>query len=390
MDMLIPFFLAMLGGEALYAWWRGYRWYRLHDTIANLSTAVVMVLTIGYFEPSRAIYDWIERHCSTGWLSQSAWWQLLIAFVVLDFILYWIHRIAHKNGLLWAAHEVHHQSEEMNYSVALRQSSFLYLNSWLFLLPFAVAGFSVDVLRSVHLVSLLYEFVVHTKAFSSIPWLERVFVMPVHHRVHHARNEAYLDRNFGSVLIIWDRLFGTFASESRDDPVEYGIHRKLPSHSPLVANLIGFRDVLSKAARSVLGRASGQPGAQAHQAKQAGRPPVMPALPQALSLYGLVQFLLCLALLGDYLFGLSGTYIVNREVELAVLVVGFLMVPAIYDGDARLALREYLRCGAWLTLGAVNLFWRPEYAALSLALMLWGGLSMAALWRMQSPSLQTA
>ena len=381
MGALIPIFLLLLGCECAFAWYRGYRWYQINDTVANLSTGVVMLLTIGYFQPSEAVYEWIEHHLSSGWLSESTWWQLVISFVVLDFILYWIHRIAHSNGLLWAVHEVHHQSEEMNYSVALRHSSFLYLNSWLFLVPFAVAGFSLKVLLSVHLLTLLYEFVVHTKAFSSIPGLEHVFVMPVHHRVHHARNDAYIDHNFGSVLIIWDHLFGTFTSETRDNPIEYGIRRKLPSHSPLVANLIGFRDLLLKTWRRLAGR---QPSCPSVTESAGG----YSATPRAMALYGLVQFLLSVALLADYLFGLSGTYIVNREVELVVLLVAFISVPAIYDGDDRVMLRENIRSAAWFVMGGASWLAQPGYAIPSWALMLWGSLSLVVLWRLHSPSFQ--
>lgn len=372
MNTLIPIFLGLLLVECAYSWWRGTGWYSLPDSIANVSAAAVMALTVDYFEPSADVYGWLEQHVSTGWLRESSWVKLVIAFVALDFILYWIHRYAHKFGILWAIHEVHHQSEYMNYSVALRQSSFLFVNSWLFLAPYAVAGFSGVVLMQVHVVSLLYQFVTHTEAFSRIRWLDFVFVMPVHHRVHHASNDAYIDKNFGSVLIVWDRLFGTFVEERPDVQIRYGVRRPLETWSPIEANLIGFRDWWRALSRRVV------PSFRRPANRRVGGEQEYDTTRFATG-YGVMQFLACMALLIEFMFQLSGGYVVSVEVELAILVLSFLLVPGTFDRGLQWRSIEYLRLALLSGAGAVGLLAASEPLALSCAVVAWAALSFVAL-----------
>ncbi len=158
-----------------------------------------------------------------------------MAFVVYDFCYYWLHRLGHERNILWAAHSVHHQSEEYNLSTALRQTSTGFLLSWIFYLPLAVLGVPLAVFITVAALNLLYQFWVHTRHIPKLGWYEGFFVTPSNHRAHHAQNPLYMDRNYGGVFILWDRLFGTFQQEDDAEPPVFGVTRPLASWNPLWA-----------------------------------------------------------------------------------------------------------------------------------------------------------
>jgi hypothetical protein len=158
------------------------------------------------------------------------------ALLLYDFCYYWLHRCGHEVNLLWAAHVVHHQSEHYNLSTALRQTGSGVLLGWLFYLPLAVLGVPFKVFVIVALIDLLYQFWVHTEQIGRLGWFDRVFCSPSNHRAHHAVNDRYLDRNYGGILIVWDRLFGSFVEEDDNDPPVYGTRSPLRSWNPLWAN----------------------------------------------------------------------------------------------------------------------------------------------------------
>jgi alkylglycerol monooxygenase len=147
--------------------------------------------------------------------SGPAWPGWLLALVLYDFCYYWLHRMGHEVAVLWAAHVVHHQSQDYNLSTALRQTSSGALLGWVFYLPMALAGVPPLVFGTVALVDLLYQFWVHTEQVGKLGWFDRWFCSPSNHRVHHAVNDGYLDKNYGGILILWDRLFGTFQRRRR-------------------------------------------------------------------------------------------------------------------------------------------------------------------------------
>src|SRR6185369_16579748 len=165
------------------------------------------------------------------WTSCSGW---LLALLFYDFCYYWRHRAGHESAIFWAAHVVHHQSQDYNLSTALRQSSSNFLLDWVFYLPMAVAGVPPLVFGVVVLVDLLYQFWVHTEHVPKLGWFDRWFCSPSNHRVHHAVNDCYIDRNYGGVLIIWDRMFGSFKEE--DEKCVYGTRSPLNSWDPLWSN----------------------------------------------------------------------------------------------------------------------------------------------------------
>ena len=175
-------------------------------------------------------------------------WTLIPIFMALEFCYYWFHRASHRTRWFWSAHVIHHSSERMNLTTAMRQSMLYPITGWwLFFMPLVVLGVPAAVVFFLYGVDLAYQFFVHTEAVGKLPaWFEAVFVTPSHHRVHHGRNPRYIDRNYGGVLIVFDRLFGTFAEEK--EPVDYGIVRQIHSANLLTLNFHEFtamwRDVL--------------------------------------------------------------------------------------------------------------------------------------------------
>jgi hypothetical protein len=170
--------------------------------------------------------------------------------VFYDFCYYWLHRAGHRVAVLWAAHAVHHQSEDYNLSTALRQTSSGFLLGWIFYLPLAVAGVPPLVFGVVALIDLLYQFWVHTQQVGKLGWFDRWFCSPSNHRVHHAVNDKYLDKNYGGILVVWDRLFGSFVEEDDAEPCVYGTRSPLRSFNPLWANLQVYRDLALDAWRA--------------------------------------------------------------------------------------------------------------------------------------------
>lgn len=159
---------------------------------------------------------------------------IFIAFVLQDFLYYWFHRASHHIHWLWAAHVVHHSSTKMNFSTAFRQSlMYPIAGMWLFWLPMILIGFDPKIVFIIVAINLAYQFFVHTQIVSKLGWFEKLFNTPSHHRVHHSTNKEYIDRNFAGVLIIWDKLFGTYVEEDFDNPCRYGIIGQINTNNPI-------------------------------------------------------------------------------------------------------------------------------------------------------------
>ncbi|MBW8185976.1 sterol desaturase family protein [Shewanella nanhaiensis] len=175
----------------------------------------------------------------------------LLLMVLQDFCYYWFHRASHRLRWMWAAHVAHHSSETMNFSTAFRQSlMYPFAGMWLFWLPLVVLGFDPNWVIFVVLLNLGLQFFVHTQAVKSLGPLELIFNTPSHHRVHHGRNPQYIDKNYAGVLIVWDKIFGTYVKE--EESVEYGITKPINSHNPLVVTFSEWRDMFSDAFASGL------------------------------------------------------------------------------------------------------------------------------------------
>jgi sterol desaturase/sphingolipid hydroxylase (fatty acid hydroxylase superfamily) len=233
-----PVFLALIALEWVVGRRRGRDTYRLNDAFTSIGLGMLSQVN-GLFTKlwTVGIYTWAYEHVKWFTLPVDAWWVWLGALVAYDFCYYWLHRAGHRVAVLWAAHVVHHQSEDYNLSTALRQTGSGWLFGWIFYLPLAVAGVPPLVFGTVALIDLLYQFWVHTQQVGRLGWFDRWFCSPSNHRVHHAVNDRYVDRNYGGILILWDRLFGTFQDEDAAEPVVYGTRAPLRSFNPLWANL---------------------------------------------------------------------------------------------------------------------------------------------------------
>jgi len=261
MSKIIVFaFPVFLAAMALEWWWDrrqlrlgkvAHSRYALNDTINSLSLGLLSQVTgvllkfIGL-----AAYALAFEHLALFPDAQlwKHWYGWLLALLIYDLCYYGLHRAGHEVALLWAAHVVHHQSQAYNLSTALRQTSTGGLLGWVFYLPLAVLGVPPLVFGIVALVDLLYQFWVHTEYVGKLGWFDRVFCSPSNHRVHHAVNEGYVDRNYGGILVVWDRLFGSFQEEQA--PCVYGTRKPLNSWNPLWANAEVYAGLLATSWRT--------------------------------------------------------------------------------------------------------------------------------------------
>lgn len=232
----VPFFFLLIFIELVLEKTRGTDYYRVNDSINSLTIGVLSRVTgiIKLLVPL-TMYVLVYEQMALFQIP-SSWWMWLTAFVLFDFCYYWKHRLGHEMNILWAAHVVHHSSEEYNLTTALRQSGSSFFG-WIFYLPMAILGFEPIVLITVGSLNLIYQFWVHTRHIPKLGWYEWVFVTPSNHRVHHAQNQIYIDRNYGGVFILWDRLFRSFQEELDEDKPIYGIRKALKSWNPLWANV---------------------------------------------------------------------------------------------------------------------------------------------------------
>ncbi|MDE2595780.1 MAG: sterol desaturase family protein [Sphingomonadales bacterium] len=224
----IPVFIALVVAEMIWASRRAPAAYEPRDTLTSLllglgSTAIGLAL--GGMVLAAA--DWLYAHrlATLGW----AWWTWIACFVLDDFNYYWAHRTGHRVRWFWASHVNHHSSQHYNLSTALRQTwTGFFALSFLFRIWPALIGFHPAMILTVGGINLIYQFWIHTEAIGRCPrWFEAVMNTPSHHRVHHATNPVYLDRNYAGVFIVWDRLFGSFQIERGDQRIAYGIVRQL-------------------------------------------------------------------------------------------------------------------------------------------------------------------
>lgn len=231
----IPFFALLLGVELYFNYCERTEHYYWKDSIASISMGVGSVV-VDLLSKSVAFWVFSYLYMQYGCFSKTLSYTLtgwVLLFFLDDFTFYWHHRLSHQVRLLWASHVNHHSSVYYNLSTALRQSwsELFYKYLWYLWLP--LLGFPPLMILTQISINLIYQFWVHTKRIDRFPiWFEFIFNTPAHHRVHHAKNVRYLDRNHAGILIIWDRLFGTFEEEHPDDPVEFGITTNINTYNP--------------------------------------------------------------------------------------------------------------------------------------------------------------
>jgi alkylglycerol monooxygenase len=251
----IPVFLLMILIEITWGVFRGNNTYRFNDAINSLSlgtisTATKLVfLNIGYL-----VFSGVEAHWAWFKLSMNSLWAWLFALFIYDFLYYWYHRISHERQIFWASHVVHHQSEDYNLSTALRQTSTSFLHTWIFFVPCFFLGMPIEMYVTIASAHLLYQFWIHTRHIPKLGFFEWFMVTPSNHRVHHAQNPRYIDKNYGGLLIVWDRLFGTFIEEDETEEVVYGVSTPLASWNPFWGNLHIWVQMATDAWRSNVAR----------------------------------------------------------------------------------------------------------------------------------------
>ena len=387
----IPLFFLLMGVELAWSAWRGRHVYRLNDFIANLGCGIGSQV-VGAFTRTAifAAYLWAYDHLRVLTLPTSAltW---VVAFLLVDLLYYWFHRLSHEVNFLWAAHIVHHQSEEYNLSVALRQSWWQGLFSWWFYLPMAVLGIHPVLIVTVGAFNTLYQFWIHTKAIGRMGPLEAVLNTPSHHRVHHGSDPKYIDRNHAGTLIVWDKLFGTFQREE-EEPV-YGITTPLSRWDPLTANFHYWGDLFRLAAQArtwgdklrvftkppgwrpaYLGGYAGPVGKDRHTYRKFDT-----RVPAAVGGYVAVQFTLLLVVTTFFLFRQADLGATRQWATAALIVVWVMNMGLLMEGRRWAIGAEVLRVGALAALLGTSTYLLPSVLATGMNAALTAG-SLAGLW----------
>ena len=244
----IPLFLILILIEIGYGYWKKKQTYTLLDTVSSISSGMTNILkdTLG-LGMVLISYPVLQSFLGVSPI-QADWWVWLLAFVFVDFAGYWNHRLSHKINIFWNQHMIHHSSEHFNLACALRQSISNLIGYFpLLLLPAALIGIPYELIAILAPIHLFAQFWYHTEHIGRLGWLEYVIVTPSQHRVHHAINEVYIDKNLGQVFSIWDRIFGTFQEELDADPPQYGVLKQVATWNPFTINFIHFWQILKDA-----------------------------------------------------------------------------------------------------------------------------------------------
>jgi sterol desaturase/sphingolipid hydroxylase (fatty acid hydroxylase superfamily) len=233
----IPFFMILLGIEILYGYFIKNQKYKVMDTVSSLSSGFtnilkdvlglgIVLVTYPYLVDNLALIN-----------IEATWLVWIVAFVAIDFAGYWNHRLSHKINFFWNQHVIHHSSEEFNLACALRQSISNLIGYFPFLLiPAALLGVPYEVIAILAPIHLFAQFWYHTQYIGKMGWLEYIIITPSQHRVHHAINTEYLDKNLGQILSVWDRVFGTFQEELDAVPPQYGVLKPAATWNPIIIN----------------------------------------------------------------------------------------------------------------------------------------------------------
>jgi len=236
-----PVMILLVVAEWLVSYYKKKDYYDSKDTLAATviglgNVAISASLKIITFLIVLFFYNMVS------WSVPFVWWAYILCFIWIDFWRYWAHRVAHENRFWWATHVTHHTSEKYNWSVSFRLGWTQHIKI-IFFIPVALAGFHPVIFFICHQIAVLYQFWIHTEYIRRLPKpIEYIFTTPSHHRVHHARNDKYLDKNYGSTFIIWDRIFGTFQGE--EEKADYGITKPIKSYNPVYLCFHEWMDII--------------------------------------------------------------------------------------------------------------------------------------------------
>jgi sterol desaturase/sphingolipid hydroxylase (fatty acid hydroxylase superfamily) len=341
----IPIFFLLIGIELLITKIKHLPYYRFNDAITNLSCGIGSQV-IGILIKALTVGGYILIYNYSPWKGKipTDWWMWILLWLGVDFFYYWFHRMAHEISLLWGSHVVHHQSEEYNLTVALRQAWLQGAFSWVFYLPLAFIGFEPQMFFTIAAINTLYQFWIHTRIIGKMhPAIEFVLNTPSHHRVHHGVNPKYIDKNHGGTFIIFDRFFGTFQAE--EEEVVYGITSQPKSWNPLWLNfeywIQLFKDVA--AAQSLSHKVKMlvlQPGWK--PAELGGIAPYKEVTPQqfqkydtpvtpALSSYVFMQYVLLIAGTSYFLFSETKPPF-SQNISIKLLVIAYIVLTVVNLG----------------------------------------------------------
>jgi alkylglycerol monooxygenase len=372
----IPIFFILIGIELVVERFSHRKLYRLPDAIANLSCGItsqlsglfMRVLAIGVYEVLYSNFAFFQLERNT------LYWIAL--FLLTDFAYYWAHRMSHEINLFWGGHVVHHQSEEYNLSVALRQSSFQVVWTFAFSLPIALLGFNTLDFALISALNTLYQFWIHTETINKMGWFEYVFNTPSHHRVHHGRNPKYIDKNHAGSLIIWDKMFGTFQAE--EERPTYGITKPINSWNAIWANFSHYA-VMADEMKLIpswsdklkylfkkpgwfpesLGGYRGAPEVNKNTYQKYDT-----SYPIQLNYYILFQYILCLGVTGLFLFKQSEFSITEKAV-IAILISSWVVnCGVLFESKRWVVVSEWIRIVSFSLLAMVATYWvaLPAYS----------------------------
>jgi len=384
----IPIFFLLIGIELAVERFSHRKLYRLPDTISNLSCGItsqlsglfLKVLAIGVYEilySNFAFFEW-ERN----------WVYWVALFFLVDFAYYWAHRMSHEINLFWGGHVVHHQSEEYNLSVALRQSSFQVVWTFAFNLPLALLGFKTLDLALMAALNTLYQFWIHTDTIKKLGFLEYFLNTPSHHRVHHGRDPKYIDKNHAGSLIIWDKMFGTFQAE--EEPPTYGITKPINSWNAVWANFSHYVEMGKDLKRiekwgdkikylfkkpgwlpESLGGYRVAPEVDKDSYKKYETP-----APVALHYYVLFQYTLCLIGTGLFLFK-QDNFLIGEKVFFAIIIsIVVVNCGVLFENKSWVRWAEWLRIIVYsLLLIAFTFiyFWPSVFIGVAIAYLIISG-----------------
>lgn len=358
----IPVYFLLIGLELLLQYFTREKLYRLSDAVTNISCGITQQIS-GVFLKAGLLagYVLLYQHFRLFTVPMNAWTWLLL-FVLADFCYYWAHRMSHEVNLFWGGHVVHHQSEDYNFSVALRQGSFQAVWTAMFYWPLALLGF--DPLSFVFASALvtIYQFWIHTEKINKLGLLEWVLNTPSHHRVHHGRDPKYIDKNHAGVFIIWDRLFGTFQKE--EEKPTYGITTPVNSWNPVWVNLQHYAGMWQQLKQTPgwgdkVKTLLYKPGWRPDQLGGYIKPPEVDKdsyekfqvpLPSWLAGYVLFQYTLCLAGTALFLFSVEQLVLWQKIAGAALLTCSVLSMGWLLE---RRPFAFRLEAGRLLLLGVV-------------------------------------
>lgn len=384
----IPIFFLLIGIELAVERFSHRKLYRLPDAISNLSCGItsqlsglfLKILAIGVYEILFSNFAFFELQ--KGWL----YWVAL--FLLVDFAYYWAHRMSHEVNLFWGGHVVHHQSEDYNLSVALRQSSFQIVWTFAFNLPIALLGFETLDFALISALNTLYQFWIHTETIKKLGFLEYFLNTPSHHRVHHGRDPKYIDKNHAGSLIIWDKMFGTFQAE--EEKPTYGITKPINSWNAVWANVSHYAEMGKDLKRienwsdkikylfkkpGWLPESLGGYRAAPEVDKATYKKYETPA-PVALNYYVLFQYALCLVGTGLFLFK-QNAFLLSEKIFFTIIIsIVVVNSGVLFENKAWVRWAEWIRIVVYPTLliaFTIIYSWPPVFIGVAVAYLIISG-----------------